>query len=141
MNSFKQPFSSFSFSGLVCFFIFLMAFGTSLKGQQGKYKTYFDEAYEKYPTVPQGLLEAVAYTNTRLTHLKGETSCQGLPTYYGVMGLVEDGKGYFKSTLDEIATLSGFDKEKIKKGIKTKKGQNRTRTGSVHTKVKSSNTG
>ena len=58
------------------------------------YGAYFAEAYRTYPDVPAGLLEAVAYTNTRIHHLPPNTdsSCTGLPLYVGVMGLVEDGK-------------------------------------------------
>jgi N-acetyl-anhydromuramyl-L-alanine amidase AmpD len=79
-----------------------------------RYAAYFDEAYERYPTVPQGLLEAVAYTNTRMNHLAPRASCQELPTFYGVMGLVKDGKDYFQNSLERVAQLSDeFDEEDI----------------------------
>ena len=89
------------------------------QGQISKYKAYFEEAYQKYPVVPPGLLEAVAYTNTRVNHLQAKPGCQELPTYYGVMGLVEDGKGYFQNTLARVAELSGFDAEQIKTDPRT----------------------
>ncbi len=82
-----------------------------------KYSAYFAEAYRKYPRIPRGVLEAVAYTNTRMQHIVPEDeakSCQGLPKYYGVMGLVEDGKGYFQENLLEIARYSRYDIEAIK---------------------------
>ncbi len=81
------------------------------------YSSYFEEAYSRYPSIPEGLLEAVAFNNTRIRHIRPTSesnSCQGLPEYYGVMGLVEDGKGYFNNTLDKIARLSGYSKEEIK---------------------------
>jgi len=81
------------------------------------YQKYFEEAYQRYPTIPSGLLEAVAYTNSRMQHLRPEEmqpSCQGLPAYYGVMGLIEDGKGYFNNTLPKISRLSGYTIEEIK---------------------------
>jgi len=33
------------------------------------YRTYFEEAYQANPAVPAGVLEAVAYTNTRIRHV------------------------------------------------------------------------
>lgn len=78
---------------------------------------FFEEAYQQYPTIPRGLLEAVAFSNTRMQHLTAENaegSCMGLPAYIGVMGLIEDGKGYFENTLDKVATLSGYPKLAIK---------------------------
>jgi len=81
------------------------------------YNSYFEEAYNRYPSVPEGLLEAVAFTNTRIRHIRPETetrSCQGLPEYYGVMGVVDDGKGYFENTLTKIARLSGYSEAQIK---------------------------
>ncbi|MCI4666951.1 MAG: N-acetylmuramoyl-L-alanine amidase [Bacteroidia bacterium] len=108
-------FSKHNFAPFLVLFLFLLVGNLSnVHGQQGKYKAYFDEAYEKYPLVPQGLLEAVAYTNTRLTHLNGQVSCQDIPTYFGVMGLVDNGQGYFTSTLEKVAQLSGYSKEEIK---------------------------
>lgn len=76
------------------------------------FDTYFAEAYATYPTLPHGVLEAIAYTNTRIHHLTPtddttRQSCIGLPFYYGVMGLVADGKGWFRENLRHVATLSG----------------------------------
>ena len=81
--------------------------------QINKYQAYFDEAYQKYPTIPRGVLEAVAYTNTRMQHVQPKAGCQGLPEYYGVMGLVGDGKGYFQNSLQQVARLSGYSIEEI----------------------------
>ncbi|MDW3650901.1 MAG: CUB domain-containing protein [Bacteroidia bacterium] len=80
---------------------------------QNEYSAYFEEAYEKYPSVPQGLLEAVAYTNTRMKHLTNQESCQGLPQYYSIMGLVADGKGYFENSLQKVAERSPYTEEQI----------------------------
>lgn len=81
------------------------------------FEAYFREAYQRNQTIPEGLLEAVAFTNTRMRHLRpsnDDFSCQDLPAYYGVMGLVEDGKGYFQNNLLTVAELSGFSLEEIK---------------------------
>ncbi len=73
------------------------------------YSLYFDNAYASYPDIPRGVLEAVAFTNTRFQHLTGNEpeSCFGLPQAYGVMGLIYDGKGYFRSNLEFVASVSG----------------------------------
>lgn len=86
-----------------------------LHAQTNKYASYFAEAYRNFPSIPAGLLEAVAYTNTRVNHVspKDSYSCQGLPEYYGVMGLVGDGKGYFQESLKKVAQLSGYSEADI----------------------------
>lgn len=85
----------------------------SLQAQTTPYAEYFEEAYQSYPSVPPGLLESVAWTNTRIRHLTPTQSCQELPLYYGVMGLVKDGKGYFQNSLNTISQLSGYSQEDI----------------------------
>ena len=102
-----------SFAALLLLSFSLMP--TLLQAQVGKYDAFFEEAYQKHPTVPRGLLEAVAYTNTRMHHVQPRPSCQEVPTYYGVMGLVEDGKGYFKNSLQQVSELSGYRVEEIKR--------------------------
>ncbi len=80
------------------------------------YKGFFDQAYKEYRSVPRGLLEAVAFTNTHFRNLDSTIapSCTGMPRMYGVMGLVENGKNYFRENLRLIAQLSGYSAEKIK---------------------------
>ncbi|MBL4624686.1 MAG: N-acetylmuramoyl-L-alanine amidase, partial [Flavobacteriales bacterium] len=84
---------------------------------QANYKQEFDNVYAHYPNIPDGILEAVAFTNTRVRHIFPEEempSCIGLPYYYGVMGLVADGKGYFRNSLDTIASLAEMLPQEIK---------------------------
>src|SRR5207248_3324854 len=85
------------------------------------YSQQFKKAYSLYPSVPKGILEAISYTQTRFYHLKGDgaPSCIGLPKAYGVMGLTEDGKGYFRNSLQFVSDLSGFTEEDIKKNPET----------------------
>ena len=61
------------------------------------YNSFFKEAYTDNPSIPKGLLEAISFTITRFEHrIPGSiASCTGIPNYYGVMGLVNDGKGIF----------------------------------------------
>ncbi len=80
------------------------------------YKSSFDNAYKLCPNIPKGLLEGVAFTNTRFTHID-ETYSEsplGVPKMWGVMGLVEDGKNYFNENLKLISELSGISVDEIK---------------------------
>jgi N-acetyl-anhydromuramyl-L-alanine amidase AmpD len=101
----------------ISFFISLAAFSRSDTPVANPYQAYFDHAYQLYPEIPRGLLEAVAFTNTHfnhITHTAGEEgSCIGLPAAYGVMGLVLDGKNYFKNNLHTVAQISGYTAEEI----------------------------
>jgi N-acetyl-anhydromuramyl-L-alanine amidase AmpD len=86
---------------------------------ENPYALHFKKAYTLYPSVPKGILEAVAYTQSRFTHLKEEHSCNGLPAAYGIMGLVADGKGYFRNNLALVSELSGLSEDDIKKNAET----------------------
>ncbi len=80
------------------------------------YSDYFNEAYQLYPDIPKGLLEAVAYSNTHIRHITSQIepeSCSGMPFSYGVMGLVLDGKNYFRENLKKVSTISGIDIQEI----------------------------
>ncbi|MCS6933550.1 MAG: N-acetylmuramoyl-L-alanine amidase [Chitinophagales bacterium] len=80
------------------------------------YREFFEAAYREYPSVPRGILEAVAFNATRMHHILPEEqseSCIGLPKVYGVMGLTLDGKGYFHNNLVSVSELSGFSADKI----------------------------
>jgi len=86
------------------------------------FNPYFEEAYLLYPDIPRGILESVAYTNTHLKHITpnpNHQSCVGLPNAFGVMGLIEDGKNYFKNNLKLVSALSGFSENEIKKTPRT----------------------
>lgn len=68
----------------------------------------FNAAYTAYPEIPEGLLEAVAWTNTRMIHLQNQDEgCSGYPKAYGILGLHDDGKGYFRNNGEIVANLSG----------------------------------
>ena len=68
----------------------------------------FQTSYSNYSNVPAGLLEAVAWTNTRMQHLSNnEQGCSGIPKPYGIMGLHDNGQNYFIENGAIIAQLSG----------------------------------
>ncbi|HHG83498.1 MAG TPA: hypothetical protein ENJ82_02015 [Bacteroidetes bacterium] len=113
MNSFTRQFLLIIF-GLT---LFVQLFGVQQNlPPNTDYNTFFQEAYTRYPLVPKGILEAVAWTNTRIRHVQpgqDQPSCTGMPAYYGVMGLVADGKGYFHNNLSMVSLLSGKSAQSI----------------------------
>ena len=85
------------------------------------YAAFFEEAYQHYPTLKRGCLEAVAFVNTRFQHLDASVpeSCTGMPRAWSVMGLIEDGKGWFRPNLITIANDAGVDAALIKSDART----------------------
>ena len=107
---------------LFCLFITASFLTTKAQTQKNQYDSYFNEAYTAYPDVPKGVLEAVAYVSTHITHFThadNETTCSGIPFTYGVMGLTLDGKNYFRNNLNLISALSGYDIQQIIKNPQT----------------------
>ena len=83
--------------------------------QYRRVEPFFHEAYLLYPSVPRGVLEAVAFTYTRFVHLTPPDSQEedGVPNTYGLMGLTLDGRGFFRDNLQSVSELSGFSVEAI----------------------------
>ena len=77
----------------------------------------FEKAYQTCPDIPRGLLEAVSFTNTHCHHLTDDNyfhdGPDAMPRAYGLMGLVTDGKGYFRENLHLVSELSGIAEEEI----------------------------
>ena len=91
--------------------------------QQGdNYSGYFAEAYRQYPTIPQGVLEAAAWSASHLNNMHPQPHSDGdevaMPLRYGIFGLIEDGKGYFKNNLLTITALSGITPEQFKNDVR-----------------------
>jgi N-acetyl-anhydromuramyl-L-alanine amidase AmpD len=76
----------------------------------GQTSTSFQQAYAVNPFIPNGLLEAVSYTNTHMREITSmETpSCLGMPLPYGIMGVFDNGAGYFHENGQLVAQLSGI---------------------------------
>lgn len=92
----------------------LLLMAISVSAQNVDYERFapaFEAAYEACPNIPRGLLEAVSYTNTQFHHLTNadyhHDDSEAMPRAYGLMGLVKDGKGYFRENLQTVARLSG----------------------------------
>ena len=77
----------------------------------------FNAAYQSCPDIPQGLLEAISYTNTHCHHLTDDNyfhdGPDAMPRAYGLMGLVKDGKNYFRENLHLVSELSGISEAEI----------------------------
>jgi PKD repeat protein len=107
-----------------CYLIGIILFALNTKAQTTIYNTYqseMDLAYQQYPDVPKGMLEAISFTTTHFSNITDATpeSCFGLPHVYGVMGLTQDGQGYFKNNLSMVSRLSGYSKTTIKSNPET----------------------
>ena len=104
---------------LVLFAISLLfpVLGWAQNNELQSYKTSFDAAYEACPDIPRGLLEAVSFTNTHCFHLTDANyfhdDPDAMPRAYGMMGLVKDGKGYFRENLHLVSELSGISEAEI----------------------------
>lgn len=84
--------------------------------QYRRAESVFREAYQLYPSVPRGVLEAVSYTYTRFSHLSPSDDRKdegGMPKAYGLMGLTLDGQGFFRDNLRFVSELSGYAVEDI----------------------------
>lgn len=104
------------------FFVPASAFAfTEDRLPKNPYQAYFNEAYQLYPQLKRGSLEAVAFVNTRFQHLDTSVaeSCSGMPRAWSVMGLMEDGKNWFTPNLLNIAAAAQVSPEQIKTDART----------------------
>ena len=64
----------------------------ALAPQRAGFVRMFAQAYKRYPSIPAGTLEALAYVQSRWLHMVPETTVQDeahnrMPAAWGVMGL------------------------------------------------------
>jgi N-acetyl-anhydromuramyl-L-alanine amidase AmpD len=85
-------------------------------------ETYFEEAYWRYPNIPRGVLEAAAYSASRMTNLQPSPAhadnCTGMPQRYGLFALVENGRGYFKNNLLTVCNSSNITPDQYNKDVR-----------------------
>jgi hypothetical protein len=108
---------------LLCSLFLILLFSVQITAQQtASYSGYFAEAYRLYPNIPQGVLEAAAYSASHLYNLtdeaKGDGDTEPMPSPFGIFALIEDGRGYFKNNLGTVCTLSGITPEQFKKDVR-----------------------
>ena len=79
--------------------------------------SWFDDAYRDYPTVPRGMLEAVAFQYTRFSPNvvtdTVETDLSEMPRVYTVMGLTLHGKGVFRENTRQLAEMTPYSLDAI----------------------------
>lgn len=93
----------------------LCVFSTRAEVVVNAYQNQFNNAYAQYPQIPRGILEGVSFAQTHFKHIQNPTpGCIGLPVVSGVMGLTEDGQGYFRNNLILVSQLSGYSISAIK---------------------------
>jgi hypothetical protein len=101
----------------------MLLFGVQVTAQTGdNYGGYFAEAYNLYPNIPAGTLEAAAYAASHMNNLAAGTKSDGdtepMPQAFGLFGLVENGRGYFKNNLLTVCALSNITPEQFKKDVR-----------------------
>ena len=88
-----------------------------LRRQYQEVKPRFDEAYQEYPSVPRGVLEAVAFQYTRFDPNVRmdtvETDPSEIPRTYSIMGLTLHGKGVFRENARLLAEQSPYPLDAI----------------------------
>jgi N-acetyl-anhydromuramyl-L-alanine amidase AmpD len=93
----------------------ILTFNIALSQTPQEIKNYFKLASEEF-NVPAELLEAIAFVNTRWTHIEPEKfapPCNGQPPVYGIMGLRDD--EWFGHSLKEGAKLINLPVEIVKR--------------------------
>ena len=102
---------------LVALSLLFSKVGLAQNNELQNYKSAFEIAYNACPDIPKGLLEAISFTNTHCNHLTDDNyfhdGPDAMPRAYGLMGLVKDGKGYFRENLHMVSELSGISESEI----------------------------
>ena len=86
-----------------------------LVAERAHYPAMFQAAYARYPDIPAGTLEALAYSQSRWHQLRPDRNGEprhGMPQAWGVMGLYA-GDG-FADQVGEAAALLGTTPEQVK---------------------------
>lgn len=88
-----------------------------LAQQRAQYLPMFEAAYARYPSIPKGTLEALAYVQTGWMHVQPDEhdldyQTLHMPVSYGIMGLY-DGHGFARQ-VDQAARLLGVSAMQVK---------------------------
>ncbi len=81
-------------------------------------RPFFDEAYSLFPSIPRGVLEAVAFQYTRFSYDRDDDvvgmDSTSIPRTYSIMGLTADGRGVFRENLKKVSAMSGLPVEDVR---------------------------
>lgn len=78
----------------------------SMAERLGFYETEFRSAYQQYPELHPGILEAMVWYHSKGIDLQPSESCIGIPQGKGLFGLIDDGKGFFINNQDLVISHS-----------------------------------
>lgn len=85
------------------------------QAQRAAYPEYFARAYARYPNLPAGSLEAIAYAETNWVHVRPDPAQDPrdlhMPRSYGVMGLYHGGG--FADQVGDGARLTGLSAQQV----------------------------
>jgi hypothetical protein len=100
------------------FLLPLLAFAASpddAHSTRQQYQILIDEAYQRHPALPAGLLESQAWVATRWQHrIPDETAeHRGMPPVYGLFGLYATDEYGFVDLLGEVADFNGLNKSEL----------------------------
>ena len=113
----RMIFDMIRFVTLLLFLLSMPILSFSQNTENQNYNSAFKAAYQACPDIPKGWLEAISFTNTRCNHLTDANyfhdGPEAMPRAYGLMGLVKDGKGYFRENLHFVSELSGISEAEI----------------------------
>lgn len=88
-----------------------------LWAQYQEVSDWFDAAYQEYPSVPRGMLEAVAFQYTRFSpNVVLDTldvHPDEMPRVYSIMGLTLQGKGVFRENARMLARMTPYSLDEI----------------------------
>ncbi|MBS1652936.1 MAG: N-acetylmuramoyl-L-alanine amidase [Bacteroidetes bacterium] len=106
------------FTFLFC--VFALNTITATEFPLNKFSDNFKKAYLINPSIPKGVLEAIAFSQSKFEDLKStQPSCIGYPEANGIFGLIENGKGYFRNNLQTVASLSQYSAKSISENSET----------------------
>lgn len=96
------------------------AYGEHYASRQ-HYQLLLDEAYQRYPAIPAGLLEAQAWVATRWQHRIPETgeSHHLMPPAHGLFGLYGTSEHGFVDLLGEVAQFNGTSRHALLADVRT----------------------
>lgn len=92
---------------------FLIAWAQVSPYPDNPYHAAFQAAYAAHPRLPRGVLEAIAYTQSRFYPVEPDPEAQ-MPQPWGLFGWIENGRGHFRENLRLIVSLSGISADTLK---------------------------
>jgi len=94
---------------------FMVLWAQGAKYPPNPYAGAFAQAYARHPSVPRGLLEAIAWRESRFSPLYPTEACISIPQGWGLFGWIAAGENYFRENLYLIAEKTHFLSAELQK--------------------------